>query len=166
LHQEFKVNASTTIDNTFVDKSRINLSSISPIINGLSDHDAQILTVKNIYATLNKFPLKQRTRLTDNETIMNFQTLLKNETWESVYIDTDPNHAFNSFLFTFLNIFHASFTVKYKSMEDKNDCITEVIKLSCQHTSSLYANTKDSNDPKAKVHYIKYCKILRSYKRS
>jgi len=77
LHQEFKVNSSTAIDNTFVDKSRINLSSISPIINDLSDHDAQTLTVKNTYATHNKFPLKQRTRLEDNGTIMNFQTLLK-----------------------------------------------------------------------------------------
>jgi len=36
-------------------------------------------------------------------TIMNFQTLLKKETWESVY--KDLNHLFNSFLCTFLNIF-------------------------------------------------------------
>ena len=27
---------------------------------------------------------------------MNFQTLPKKETWESVYIDKDPNHMFNS----------------------------------------------------------------------
>jgi hypothetical protein len=73
------------VDNIFVDNSRMNLSSISPIINGLSDHDAQILTIKNVYATTNKFPLKQRIKLIDNETIMNFQTLLKKETWESVF---------------------------------------------------------------------------------
>ena len=112
-----------------MDNSRINLSSISPIINGLSDHDAQILTIKNVYATINKFPLKQRIRLIDNETIMNFQTVLKKETWESVYIATDPNHMFNSFLCTFLNIFQASFPVEYKSMEDKNDWITQGIKI-------------------------------------
>jgi hypothetical protein len=60
-----------------VDNSRLNLSSISLIINGLSDHNAQILTIKTIYATINKFSLKQRTRSVNNETIMNFQTLLK-----------------------------------------------------------------------------------------
>jgi hypothetical protein len=36
-----------------VGNSRINLSSISPIISGLSDHDVQILTIKNIYAITN-----------------------------------------------------------------------------------------------------------------
>jgi hypothetical protein len=41
-------NSSTATHNMFVDKSRINLSSISTIINGLSDHDAQILTIKNM----------------------------------------------------------------------------------------------------------------------
>jgi hypothetical protein len=33
-------NSSTAIDNIFVENSRINLSSLSPILNGLSDHDA------------------------------------------------------------------------------------------------------------------------------
>ena len=92
---------------------------------------------------------------------MNFQTLLKKETWESVYEDKDPTHMFNSFLFTFLKIFQSSFPVEYKSMKEKNDCITQGIKISCKHTRSLYEFTKNSNDPKAKVHYIKYCKILR-----
>jgi len=66
---------STTIDNIFVDNSRINLSS-SPTINGPFGQVPQILTNKNINATINKFPLKQRTRIIDNKTIMNFQTLL------------------------------------------------------------------------------------------
>jgi hypothetical protein len=75
-----------------VDNSRINLPSISPIINGLSDHSAQILKIKNKYATTNKYPWKQQTRVIDNETITDFLTVLKRETCESVYTDTDPNH--------------------------------------------------------------------------
>jgi len=67
-------NLSTATNNTFVDNSSINLSFTTPIIN-----DAQILTIKNIYATINKFPFKQKTRYINNETIMNFQTLLKNK---------------------------------------------------------------------------------------
>ena len=91
---------------------------------------------------------------------MNFQTLLKKETWEPVYIDTDPNHMFNSFLCTFLNILQASFPVKYKSMTNKNNWITKGIKIKCKH-KSLYAFTKNSNDPKENAYYIKYCEILR-----
>jgi hypothetical protein len=56
--------------------------------------------------------LGSRERLTDNETITNFQTRLKEETWESVYTDKDPNHIFNSFICNFVNIFQASFPVK------------------------------------------------------
>jgi len=88
-------------------------------MHGLSGHYAQILRIKNIYATINKFPLKQRTILINKEIIMNFQILLKKETWESVYEDKDPTHMFNSFLFTFLNIFQSSFPVEYKSMKRK-----------------------------------------------
>ena len=129
-------------------------------MNGLSDHYAQILRSKNIYVTINKFPLKQRTRLINKEIIMNFQTT-ERETWESVNEDKDPTHMFNSFLFIFLNNFQSSFPVGYKSMKEKNDFITQGIKISCKHARSLYGFTKNSNDPKAKVHYIKYCKILR-----
>ena len=46
---------------------------------------------------------------------MNFQTLRKKETWESIY--KDPNHMFNSLLHTFVNIFQASFPVKYTNMK-------------------------------------------------
>jgi len=70
-------NSNTAFDNMFVDNSRINLPSISPIINGLSDHIAQILKIKNLYATTNVYPWKQQTRLIDDETITNLLTLLK-----------------------------------------------------------------------------------------
>lgn len=76
-----------------MDNSRLNLSSISPKINGLSDHGAQILTIKNIYATINTFPHKQRTRLISRKIVMNFQA--QNETWESVCKDNDSNLIFN-----------------------------------------------------------------------
>ena len=67
----------------------------------------------------------------------------------------------------FQNIFQASFPVISKSMKDNNEWITQGIKIPCEHKRSLYAFPKNSNDPKAKVHYIKYCKVLRkTYKRS
>jgi len=95
---------------------------------------------------------------------MNFQALLKKENWESVYTDTDtdPNHTFNLSLCSFLNNVHTSFPVQYKSMKDKNDWITQGIKISFKHDRSLYNFTNNSNDPKANVRYIEYCDILRN----
>jgi len=48
-------------------------------------------------------------------------------------------------------------------MKDKNEWITQGIKISCKHKRSLHAFPKNSNDPKTKMHYIKYCKILRKF---
>jgi hypothetical protein len=59
VQSKWKIGKSTAVDNTFVDNNRINLSSISQIINGLSDHDAEIFTIKTVYATVNKFPLSR-----------------------------------------------------------------------------------------------------------
>jgi hypothetical protein len=61
---------------------------------------------------------------------------------------------FNSFIYTFLDIFQASFPVKYKSTKEKDDWITQGIKISCKHKRCLCTFTKNSNDPKAKAHYI------------
>ena len=79
---------------------------------------------------------------------MNFQTLIKKEAWESVHIDRNPNHMFNSVLCTLLKIFQASLPVKYKSLKYKNYWITQGIKMSCKHKRSLCALTKNSHDPK------------------
>jgi exonuclease III len=41
-------NTSTAIDNIFIDKTKNSDYTIEPIINGLSDHDAQVLVLHNI----------------------------------------------------------------------------------------------------------------------
>jgi hypothetical protein len=66
-----------------VDNVRLGSSSISPILNGLSDHDAQFLTINNTVAITITVPIKQRTRKI-NDTIMQFQLLLENEASESI----------------------------------------------------------------------------------
>jgi ribosomal protein L33 len=69
---------------------------------------------------------------------------------------------FNSFLRNFLNNFEASFPVNYRrTYKEKNDWITQGIKISHKHSSSLYTFNKNSNNPKTKAHYIKYCQILK-----
>jgi len=100
----------------FVDNSRINLSSVSPILSRLSDHYAQILTIKNTYAKINKFPLNQINRQRTN---YEFSDSTKIKTWKYVNVDKDPNHTFNLFLCILLNIFQASFPVKHKNVKDE-----------------------------------------------
>ena len=46
-------------------------------------------------------------------------------------------------------------------MKDKNDWLTQGIKISCKHKKSLYAFTTNSNDPEAKCIILNKCKILR-----
>jgi len=85
----------------------------------LPDHDAQFRTVNYIAPATNIVHLKQRTVEINNERNMQFQLQLANENWKSIYIRNDTNNKFNSFLYTFLNIFEASFPVKYKSTETR-----------------------------------------------
>jgi hypothetical protein len=58
--------------------TRSSSSCTSPTINGISDHDAQFLTVNNITTKVNLMPLKYRTTKINNETTAQFQHLLKN----------------------------------------------------------------------------------------
>jgi hypothetical protein len=83
--QRIENNSSTVMDNIFVDNSILKSFSTSPPINGLSDQNTGFLTINNIYATINKMPLKKRTRFTNNKRITSFQTLLKNQMRGSAY---------------------------------------------------------------------------------
>jgi hypothetical protein len=104
--------------------------SVSPIINGLSDHAFQYVMVNNIAAAGSLISLKQRTSKIHDETNVQFQLLLKSETWKSVYKDNDANNKFHPFSFAFLNIFEASFPIRYKGIgKIKNVWITQGINV-------------------------------------
>jgi hypothetical protein len=100
--------SSTAIDNIFIDSARLSSSCTSPLVNGLSDHDAQFLTENNIIFEVNSTPMKQKTRKINNETIAHFQYLLETEMWEPIFKNKDTNYMFNYFLSIFLNFFEAS----------------------------------------------------------
>jgi hypothetical protein len=106
----------TAADNIFIDSARLSSSYTSPIVNDLSDHDAQFLTISNIAEEVNLAPLKWRTRIINGETTAQFQRLLENKMWEPVFENRDTNYKFNSFLYIFLKIFEASFPVQNKSV--------------------------------------------------
>jgi len=79
-----------------------------PLINGLSDHDDQLLI-------LNKKQKKEKEchtyikRKINNYTIADFQLKLSHETWEQVFDGNDVNKIFNPFLNIFLRIYYSRF---------------------------------------------------------
>jgi hypothetical protein len=65
--------SSTAIDNIFIDSTRLSSSCTSPLVNSLSGHDTQFLTVNNILTVGYLISLKQKTRKINNEIIAQFQ---------------------------------------------------------------------------------------------
>jgi hypothetical protein len=74
----------TAIDNIFIDASKMGNYSVTPIINGLSDHDAQLIILLSYILR----PLSKK------------------------YISTRNIIMFNFFLDTYLKIFYSSFPLK------------------------------------------------------
>ena len=78
-------NTSTATDNIFIDKTKNSDYTVEPIINGLSDHDAQELALHNIKTT-NQKPQFIIKRLINNTTIAQFKLNLSYENWSGTYL--------------------------------------------------------------------------------
>ena len=99
--------SASAIDNFFMDISRLEDFLITPFLNNLSDHDAQILTINipiQIHPDKRKF-----IRKIDKHTTLDFIYNLSNETWDSVFDATDVKLMFYSFLNTYFGIFYSCF---------------------------------------------------------
>ena len=154
-------NTSTLIDNIYVNVDSSNYK-VSPLTNGLSDHDAQIMEILNLNH-VNPKKHYDLTRKIDNNTILNFINLLSYENWEEVFLDENVNLIFNNFLNNYLRIFNASFPIiKRKKHMKPNPWLTSGIKISCATKRYLYVSNKHNSNPSHKIHYKKYCKILSS----
>ena len=100
--------SSTIIDNIFIDESKNPDYSIIPVLNGLSDHDAQIILLRNT-----DLPIQQRQNISkrtfNNTTIAQFKTNLSYESWSNVFSDGDLDSSFNNFLNIYLRIYYNIF---------------------------------------------------------
>jgi ribosomal protein L33 len=150
----------TTIDNIFIDKKKLN-TKVYPIINGISDHDAQLAILLNLSCPSKTPPVYSR--VINNLSLNNFVELLSYESWETIFSNDDVDTIFNFFLDTYLKIFQSCFLVKRKLISfNSKPCITHGIKISCANKKKLYETTKHRNDPSLRLYYKKYCKILTS----
>ena len=152
-------NSSTLIDNIYTNTNRYAFL-ISPLINGLSDHDAQILNLTYNSSTTSKCSFSLSRRI-DSDSISKFQDLLSYENWEDVFLYNDVNTLFNNFLNTYLKIFYACFPTRKKN-EHKTlkPWLTTGIIVSCANKQKMYATYRISNNLNYKTYYKNYCKIL------
>jgi hypothetical protein len=96
----------SAIDNIFIDKMHVCNHTLHPLINGLSDHDGQILQLRNINipTRLNKTKTISNFR---EHNIQNFKTDLSYEIWNTIFGKQDVNETFNNFHNTYLRIFYS-----------------------------------------------------------
>jgi len=152
----------TLIDSIFLDNAKFQNLSVHPFDSSLSDHVAQILTLRNITVPLQKCMHTSKTRIMDDKSIANFQSHLREEAWDSVYNSEDINEMFNNFHCILLRHVENSFPLRYKSYITKhNGWITKGIKISCQRRKDLYFMYRHLNNPQLKEYYKRYCAILR-----
>jgi hypothetical protein len=71
--------------NVFIDSPRKDRYSIKPVINGPSDHDAQLIVINNIKPVANNCSCRKQTRIINDLTMNRFATHLRNENWGCVY---------------------------------------------------------------------------------
>jgi hypothetical protein len=88
--------------------------SVYSLINGLSNHDAQVFNLSDITVPDDRNEFYSYRKISTHP-LNEFQTSLSYEAWENVFSnnnDNDTNTTFNNFLNTFLRTFNASFPKK------------------------------------------------------
>jgi hypothetical protein len=151
----------SAIDNIFIDYLRLETFKVFPIPNGLSDHDAQLVMMRDIMLPI---PLKAcwTTRKIDKCSLTDFNYRLSFEMWKEVFDENDINIMFNSFLNIFLRLFNTSFpkSTAKPHITKKKLWISSNIKTKCNIKRHLYMISRNSNDPNIKRYYKTYFKSL------
>jgi hypothetical protein len=104
-------NSISAIDNIFVDNTKLETYTLTPLSNGLSDYEAQFLEI----CCIDLEPQNQQHQLIkkiDSHSMADFVMKLSYETWGPVFSDVGIDTKFNSFLSTYLRIFYSSFPLK------------------------------------------------------
>ena len=82
------------IDNIFINKLKNANYSVYSLINGLSDNDAQVLSLSDITVPDDRNELYSYREISTHS-LNEFQTSLSNEAWENVFSGNDTNTTFN-----------------------------------------------------------------------
>ena len=128
----------SAIDNIFIDISHRGKYTLDPSINGLSDHDGQIIKMGNI-SMQNQSHESRTIRSFNKDSIHDFKTKLSYEIWDNIFGENDADSLFNNFHNTFLRIFYSSFSKKKVQVPKKDSrWLTKGIKISINHKRELF----------------------------
>jgi hypothetical protein len=107
--------SNTAIDNIFIVYNyKFPKYTVSPIYNGLSDHDAQLLTIKDINIQIVNH-LSYSIRNINKYSMEEFKIRLRYESWGSIFSNNDNmdvDSLFNIFLNNYLRIVYTSFPLR------------------------------------------------------
>ena len=124
---------------------------VEPLINGLSDHDAQLITLRNNKIHLQK-PQPKAIGQINETTLAQFKLYLSEENWSNTFEEEDIEKSFNNFLNVYLKIFNRRFPFKkYYNKHANQGWVTKGIKTSCNHKRDLYILCKNTNNSKIKL---------------
>jgi hypothetical protein len=141
--------SNTAIDNIFIDTYKFINFTVSPLHNGLSDHDAQVLKINNVNPLLQKHCI-YTVRNINNYSIEEFKTRLSYESWDSIFGcngTVDTHTLFNLFHNNYLRVFYTSFpSRKVIERSNNNSWLTPGIRISCKYKRCFCLLTKDSDD--------------------
>ena len=133
------------------------------IVNGVSDHDAQMLELHVVNLNTNRNYYKTITiRKMDFNTINEFEDKLSSELWQNVFENdnNDVNSISHSFLNTYLQIFYSCFPkITVNKTSSNKQWITKGIINYCTWKKELYLLTRNNNDTQLKEYYMSYSKI-------
>jgi hypothetical protein len=103
--------SATATDKIFINLSQYESYTITPIINGVSEHDAQLLIISIDYFHVPIHRVKT-VRKINKYAISDFIIKLSYKSQDSIFSSDDVNALFNSFLNAYLRIFYSSFPLK------------------------------------------------------
>ena len=145
--------SASTIDYIFINTVKFSDLILYPLINGVSDHDAQIIVLHDIIIQ-NESNYFYSARKFNKSLALDFNIKLTYKSWDSVFSYNDMNLSFNNFLNTYLRIFYSSFPMKKVHYTSHTMAwLTQGIKISCINKRKLYLNSQNSNDNEIKKHY-------------
>ena len=129
---------------------------------GLSDHYAQILSIP--LSDFSKIPHRTNKRQFSEANVQEFLYLLNQVAWQEIYVESDVNAKFSTFMDLFLHCHNNALPIKTVYVRDtiKNNWITQGIKISSKKMRLLDNQRKTTVMKKKDVEYTEqYRKISR-----
>jgi hypothetical protein len=152
-------NSVSKIDNVFLNIFKYNNFIVYTLVNGISDHDAQIIVLLDIIIQ-NDNNYFYYTRKFNKSLVLDFNFKLTYESWDNAFSYDDVKLSFNNTLNTYLRIFYSSFPIKkIHSTSHTKAWLTQGIKISCINKRKLFLNSRNNNF-EIKNYYKTYCKVL------